>query len=71
MDIDEKLSILADAAKYDASCASSGGKTRDSLGTGGVGLAAARARRVVLRRVGEDRKLARKVHRAVHCILIQ
>ncbi len=28
MDLDEKLSILADAAKYDASCASSGGKGR-------------------------------------------
>ena len=33
----EKLTILADAAKYDASCASSGGKKRDSLGGKGVG----------------------------------
>jgi putative DNA modification/repair radical SAM protein len=33
----DKLAILADAAKYDASCASSGGKVRDSLGTGGIG----------------------------------
>jgi putative DNA modification/repair radical SAM protein len=33
----EKLAILADAAKYDASCASSGATRRDSLGTGGVG----------------------------------
>ena len=32
-----KLRILADAAKYDASCASSGGKKRDSRGTGGIG----------------------------------
>ncbi|MEO7026442.1 MAG: putative DNA modification/repair radical SAM protein [Caulobacteraceae bacterium] len=32
-----KLSILADAAKYDASCASSGGKKRDSRQGRGVG----------------------------------
>ncbi|MDP3783650.1 MAG: radical SAM protein, partial [Sphingopyxis sp.] len=33
----EKLSILADAAKYDASCASSGTVKRDSTGTKGIG----------------------------------
>ena len=33
----EKLSILADAAKYDASCASSGTIKRDSTGTKGIG----------------------------------
>lgn len=33
----EKLAILADAAKYDASCASSGATKRHSLGTGGIG----------------------------------
>lgn len=33
----EKLSILADAAKYDASCASSGATKRNSLDTGGIG----------------------------------
>ena len=43
MDIDEKLSILADAAKYDASCASSGSKGRragpDGIGsTNGMGI---------------------------------
>ncbi len=32
LDIREKLAILADAAKYDASCASSGTAKRDSLG---------------------------------------
>ncbi|WP_157215504.1 putative DNA modification/repair radical SAM protein [Flavisphingomonas formosensis] len=32
LDIKEKLAILADAAKYDASCASSGTKQRDSAG---------------------------------------
>ncbi len=32
-----KLAILADAAKYDASCASSGGERRDSLGGRGIG----------------------------------
>jgi len=37
MEIKEKLAILADAAKYDASCSSSGGTRRDSLGTGGIG----------------------------------
>lgn len=33
----DKLAILADAAKYDASCASSGASKRHSLGTGGIG----------------------------------
>ncbi len=32
-----KLGILADAAKYDASCASSGAGKRDSMKTGGIG----------------------------------
>ena len=32
-----KLAILSDAAKYDASCASSGTEKRDSAGTGGIG----------------------------------
>ena len=36
MDLNAKLAILADAAKYDASCASSGGARRDS--SDGVGL---------------------------------
>lgn len=33
----EKLAILADAAKYDASCASSGAQKRDSIGGRGIG----------------------------------
>lgn len=33
----DKLAILADAAKYDASCASSGAQKRNSLKTGGIG----------------------------------
>ncbi len=33
----DKLAILADAAKYDASCASSGAQRRDSSGTRGIG----------------------------------
>ncbi|MEP7302437.1 MAG: biotin synthase, partial [Caldimonas sp.] len=37
MDLDRKLAILADAAKYDASCASSGTTRRDSLGGTGIG----------------------------------
>src|ERR1700742_4099083 len=36
LNIVQKLEILADAAKYDASCASSGGKKRDARG-GGLG----------------------------------
>ena len=36
MDVREKLEILADAAKYDASCASSGSKGRRA-GAGGIG----------------------------------
>ena len=36
MNLDEKLSILADAAKYDASCASSGSRGRRA-GAGGIG----------------------------------
>jgi putative DNA modification/repair radical SAM protein len=38
MELTEKLEILADAAKYDASCASSGAPRRDSTGdTNGIG----------------------------------
>jgi putative DNA modification/repair radical SAM protein len=37
MDIGRKLAILADAAKYDASCASSAAPKRHSLGSGGIG----------------------------------
>ncbi|MDP3172910.1 MAG: putative DNA modification/repair radical SAM protein [Phenylobacterium sp.] len=37
LDLKRKLSILADAAKYDASCASSGTSKRDSRGGTGVG----------------------------------
>jgi putative DNA modification/repair radical SAM protein len=37
MDIDRKLAILADAAKYDASCASSGAAKKNSHGSNGVG----------------------------------
>jgi putative DNA modification/repair radical SAM protein len=37
LDLTEKLSILADAAKYDASCASSGAPKRDSRGGKGLG----------------------------------
>ena len=37
MDLQDKLAVLADAAKYDASCASSGGDKRDSLDGRGLG----------------------------------
>ncbi len=37
MDVQHKLEILADAAKYDASCASSGAVRKDSRGGKGVG----------------------------------
>ncbi|MET0986503.1 MAG: putative DNA modification/repair radical SAM protein [Steroidobacteraceae bacterium] len=37
MDLHRKLEILADAAKYDASCASSGTSKRHSLGGRGIG----------------------------------
>ncbi len=37
MDIVEKLEILADAAKYDASCASSGSKRARQAGPDGIG----------------------------------
>lgn len=37
MDLNAKLAILADAAKYDASCASSGGVRRDSTQGRGIG----------------------------------
>ncbi len=37
MDLQRKLAILADAAKYDASCASSGTSKRDSVGGRGIG----------------------------------
>ncbi len=37
MELTRKLEILADAAKYDASCASSGAARKDSRGSAGVG----------------------------------
>ncbi|HVI34180.1 putative DNA modification/repair radical SAM protein [Phenylobacterium sp.] len=37
LDLKRKLAILSDAAKYDASCASSGSTKRDSVGGKGVG----------------------------------
>ncbi|HKP94020.1 MAG TPA: radical SAM protein, partial [Chthoniobacterales bacterium] len=37
MELEEKLAILADAAKYDASCASSGSTRRNSRASRGVG----------------------------------
>lgn len=37
MELQRKLEILADAAKYDASCASSGAARKDSRGSGGIG----------------------------------
>lgn len=37
MNLERKLEILADAAKYDASCASSGAAKKDSRGSAGVG----------------------------------
>jgi putative DNA modification/repair radical SAM protein len=37
LDLRRKLSVLADAAKYDASCASSGTSKRDSAGGRGIG----------------------------------
>jgi putative DNA modification/repair radical SAM protein len=37
VNLNSKLAILADAAKYDASCASSGGARRDSVGGQGLG----------------------------------
>jgi putative DNA modification/repair radical SAM protein len=37
MELQSKLEILADAAKYDASCASSGAARKDSRGSGGIG----------------------------------
>ena len=40
MDVDRKLEILADAAKYDASCASSGTEQRDSSDGKGLGSTA-------------------------------
>lgn len=37
MEVQQKIAILADAAKYDASCASSGSQRRDSRGGRGMG----------------------------------
>jgi predicted DNA-binding helix-hairpin-helix protein len=37
MELKDKLEILADAAKYDASCASSGAPKRDSVDKDGLG----------------------------------
>ncbi|MBL8659866.1 MAG: putative DNA modification/repair radical SAM protein [Rhodospirillales bacterium] len=40
MELRDKLAILADAAKYDASCASSGAPARSAAATGGIGSTA-------------------------------
>src|SRR5881392_1307564 len=40
LNVEQKLAILADAAKYDASCASSGAGPRDSRGGKGMGSTA-------------------------------
>ena len=37
LSLSRKLAILSDAAKYDASCASSGSEKRDSSRSGGIG----------------------------------
>jgi putative DNA modification/repair radical SAM protein len=37
LSLSRKLAILSDAAKYDASCASSGSESRNSLANGGIG----------------------------------
>ena len=37
LSLSRKLAILSDAAKYDASCASSGSESRNSLASGGIG----------------------------------
>lgn len=37
LNLSRKLAILSDAAKYDASCASSGSEKRNSLASGGIG----------------------------------
>ena len=37
LSLTRKLAILSDAAKYDASCASSGTEKRNSLASGGIG----------------------------------
>jgi len=37
MDVLQKLEILADAAKYDASCASSGSERKNSIANQGIG----------------------------------
>ena len=61
MDTLTKLSILADAAKYDASCASSGTTRRDSIGGHGIGCH--RDRRLVDRQrlAGEQALVGRRV----------
>ncbi len=52
MELTDKLEILADAAKYDASCASSGAPRRDSIGKDGFGATRAWASATATRRTG-------------------
>ncbi len=47
-----KLEILSDAAKYDASCASSGTSKRDSSGTKGIGSTEGMGIATPMRRTG-------------------
>lgn len=52
MDTLRKLAILADAAKYDASCASSGAGKRNSVKSGGIGSTEARGSVTAIPRMG-------------------
>ena len=52
MELTDKLEILADAAKYDASCASSGAPKRNSIGKDGFGATRAWASATAIRRTG-------------------
>ena len=55
LDTREKLAILADAAKYDASCASSGAVRGNSLGGKGVGSTGAEQDAIFRRQMDQFR----------------
>jgi hypothetical protein len=60
MELTDKLEILADAAKYDASCASSGAPKRGSEGKNGMG--ATNGMGICRLTVGEVRNLRGYIH---------
>ena len=65
MKIQEKLNILAEAARYDASCVSSGSARRNNLG--GIGNVASDSRRDIGQSASRGMTEGRQIRVKVEC----